>query len=124
MDFELFVNDFERAMAFCKALFGWVFKPAYSDIVEIFASGVSNGEPLGAFRKRTGILLGSARLQTHINGAVIQWQVESVGRSIAQAAKNGGLPRPPLQLSNGDWCAHIVDTEGNHFSVRQTAIKH
>jgi predicted enzyme related to lactoylglutathione lyase len=113
------------SMSFYSALFGWVFKPVPGDGVEVFACGSADIEPIGALRKRTGILVGSARLQTYVNGAVLQWPVESVDRALSQAAMNGGEgARTPVQLSNGDWCARIVDSEGNHFTVREAAAKH
>jgi len=125
MFFEIYVDLPERAIAFYEALLGWRFETESADRWLVLECRGQEHVPIGELVRRTGILLGSARLQTHVNAFVLRWEVPSLDRALQTAARMGGITAlGHTELANGDRLARIVDSEGNRLALLERVARH
>lgn len=124
--FELFADEPERAMRFYSALFSWSFESVPNTPGVWTIKDQNRAEPeLGLLWKRQGIFLGSAKMQSQINGYVAFFRVPSIEGARTTAAREGGIAmHAPTHLPDGALRAYIMDTEGNIFGVIESPTRH
>lgn len=124
--FEVFADEPERAMRFYGALFGWSFVSVQNTPGVWTINDADRAEAeLGLLWKRPGILLGSAKTQSQINGYVALFSVSSIEETRTTAAREGGIAmHAPTQQPGGASRAYIMDTEGNVFGVVEQPTRH
>ena len=115
--FEIFVDDFERAQAFYKSVFGWQFRkvdfPFEYHMIDL-PGDETMGLQLGGMTKRKDNIGNGQQSAT-----VCHIMVSDLDASLQKVAENGGKQvGEKMRIPAGPF-AYVTDTEGNTIGVWQ-----
>lgn len=119
--FEIHVKDMDRAKAFYKNVFGWVFED-YSDYAGVPYFGVITGNEEdpginGALMLRQGEPVEKGQ---PLNGYVCTMGVEDYDKIEKRILDHGGVVALKKHALPGmAWQGYYLDTEGNVFGIHQ-----
>lgn len=114
--FEVQVDDFQRAQAFYRQVFGWTFSKADVpfEYYLIDTGHQGEGSIQGGMLKRQQPLAAN----NGVSGYVCALYVESIDQTLVQVRKHGGtVTMEKTQLPGIGHIAYGLDSEGNAFGL-------